>query len=78
LVEKYRSPQTLNKAKSIRPKLGVLEWFKSYWTGRTQQVKIGSVVSEPGIGLIKKLNLLEKILCEISSIKIGSDNLTVT
>ena len=28
---------------------GTLEWFKSYLTGRTQQVKIGSVVSEPGL-----------------------------
>jgi retron-type reverse transcriptase len=38
----------LTKLKALGPSLGALEWFKSYLTGRTQQVKIGSVVSEPG------------------------------
>ena len=38
----------LTKLKALGLSLGALEWFKSYLTGRTQQVKIGSVVSEPG------------------------------
>ena len=39
----------LTKLKAVGLSLGALEWFKSYLTGRTQQVKIGSVVSEPGL-----------------------------
>ena len=39
----------LTKLKALGLSLGALEWFKSYLTGRTQQVKIGSVVSEPGL-----------------------------
>ncbi|CAB3995079.1 Hypothetical predicted protein [Paramuricea clavata] len=38
----------LTKLKALGLSLGALEWFKSYLTGRTQQMKIGSVVSEPG------------------------------
>ncbi|CAB3994028.1 Hypothetical predicted protein [Paramuricea clavata] len=38
----------LTKLKALGLSLGALEWFKSYLTERTQQVKIGSVVSEPG------------------------------
>ena len=38
----------LTQLKALCLSLGALEWFKSYLTGRTQQVKIGSVVSEPG------------------------------
>ena len=37
----------LTKLKALGLSLGALEWFKSYLTGRTQQVNIGSVVSEP-------------------------------
>ena len=37
------------KLKALGLSLGALEWFQSYLTGRTQQVKIGSVVSEPGL-----------------------------
>ena len=39
----------LTKLKALGLSLGALEWFKSYLTGRTQQVKIGSLVSEPGL-----------------------------
>ena len=39
----------LTKLKALGLSLGALEWFKSYLTGRTQQVKIGSVVSESGL-----------------------------
>ena len=39
----------LTKLKALGLRLGALEWFKSYLTGRAQQVKIGSVVSEPGL-----------------------------
>ena len=35
--------------KALGLNLGASEWFKSYLTGRTQQVKVGSVVSEPGL-----------------------------
>ena len=39
----------LTKLKALGLSLGALEWFKSYLTEKTQQVKIGSVVSEPGL-----------------------------
>ena len=37
----------LTKLSALGISLGVLEWFKSYLTGRTQRVKIVPVVSEP-------------------------------
>ena len=41
--------KVLTKLKALGLSRGALEWFKSCLTGRMQQMKIGSVVSEPGL-----------------------------